>query len=448
MNTFRHYHFFSWLSAILLIGLLAACGSTQPTTNGPTPTSPATGITPGATATLSGGHPPIQTPTTAPVPPTQTNCPASGTARTAELANLALGSHPNIVYTVNQFQGATPTPTSATLKRYDVTTGAITDIIKVNGNISYAQVSTDGQWVLFVSAASLTSGTQMLQLVRMDGQGLQTLYCATSIQMPQWSADQKHIVFSVNNNGEQIVYLLDTTSGKLQSELTATFANSDGLIVRTWLDNTHVYLTNTQTDAPPSKIYILDITKGPNQQVSSLPALANQTFGDFDSSYNGKNLYVDYGYCGYGCTVPGRITVQPATGGTETTILNSPKYDTANVRAVTPSTLLVEIRNQGFGQQQVDQSHNGLWKMNADGSGLTELYADQAHQTSGLNDTSQYPWSNVSRDGSLYALSVTGTQGSTPTTTLVFGSLSGGSTTSFASTSGGSDLSIVGWTTM
>ncbi|HEV2583175.1 MAG TPA: hypothetical protein VGT44_20105, partial [Ktedonobacteraceae bacterium] len=119
MKIIRHYRLFSWLSGILLIGLLAACGTTQPTTNGPTPTSPA-GTTPGATATLSGGHPPVQTPTTAPEPPTQTNCPATGTARAAVLANLALGNHPNIVYITDLYQGATPVPTSAALKRYDV----------------------------------------------------------------------------------------------------------------------------------------------------------------------------------------------------------------------------------------------------------------------------------------------------------------------------------------
>ena len=455
MSSIRHYRILTWLCGIALIVLLAACGS-SPTTGNPTPTTPATASTPGATATLSGGHPPVFTPTagtTAPEPPTLTSCPAAGTARAAILAHLALGNHPNIVYTYNQYQGATPTPSFATLRRYDVTTGATTSIVKLPGNISYAQISADGQWILFVSTTSFTSGTQKLQLVRMDGQGLQTLYCSStpnsSIQTPQWSTNQKYIVFASSGNQMQVVYLLDTTSGKLQSELTATFANSGGVTIRTWLDNTRIYLTNTQIDQPPNKVYILDISKGANQNINNLPVVVNQTFGDFDSSYNGSQLFVDYGLCGQGgCYPPGRIVVKPASGGTETTILNSPKYDTTGVRSITASTLLVEISNSAVFGQQVDMSHNGLWKMNADGTGLTGLYIDQSHESSNLNSFSQYPWSNVSRDDTMYALQVINTQGKTPAFALRVGSLNGGPTTTFASSADGSDLSVAGWTTM
>ena len=455
MSSIRHYRVLTCLCGIVLIVLLAACGS-SPTTGNPTPTTPATASTPGATATLSGGHPPVFTPTagtTAPEPPTLTSCPAAGTARAAVLAHLALGNHPNIVYTYNQYQGATPTPSFATLRRYDVTTGATTSIVKLPGNISYAQVSADGQWILFVSTTSFTSGTQKLQLVRMDGQGLQTLYCSStpnsSIQTPQWSTNQKYIVFASSGNQMQVVYLLDTTNGKLQSELTGTFANSGGVTIRTWLDNTRIYLTNTQIDQPPNKVYILDISKGANQNINNLPVVVNQTFGDFDSSYNGSQLFVDYGLCGQGgCYPPGRIVVKPASGGTETTILNSPKYDTTGVRSITASTLLVEISNSAVFGQQVDMSHNGLWKMNADGTGLTGLYIDQSHESSNLNSFSQYPWSNVSRDDTMYALQVINTQGKTPAFALRVGSLNGGPITTFASSADGSDLSVAGWTTM
>ncbi len=453
MSTIRHYRILTWLSGIALIVLLAACGS-SPTTTNPTPTTPATGSTPGATATLSGGHPPVFTPTagtTAPEPPTQTNCPAAGTARAAVLANLALGNHPSIVYAYNQYQGSTPT--FGTLRRYDVTTGATTDIVKLPGTISYVQVSADGQWILFVSTTSFTSGTQKLQLVRMDGQGLQTLYCpstsAKGIQTPQWSTNQKYIVFANSSNVMQVIYLLDTTSGKLQSELTASFANAGGVNIRTWLDNTHIYLTNIQIDQPPNKVYILDISKGANQSVNNLPVVVNQTFGDFDSSYNGSQLFVDYGLCGQGgCFPPGRIVVKPASGGPETTILNSPKYDTTGVRAITAGTLLVEINNLAVVGQQVDMSHNGLWKMNTDGTGLTGLYINRSHESSNLNSFSQFPWSNVSRDGGMYALQVINTQGKTPALALRIGSLNGGPTTTFASSADGSDLSVAGWTTM
>src|SRR5437899_2322103 len=141
---------------IVLIVLLAACSSTPPTTTGQTPTS---GTTPGATATIGGAKMPTTTPvsTTAPEPPTQTNCPAAATARAAVMAPLALGSHPNIVYTVNEFQGNTPT--FGALKRYDVTTRNKPEVVKLPGSITNAQISADGQWILFVTYSSFTSGT-------------------------------------------------------------------------------------------------------------------------------------------------------------------------------------------------------------------------------------------------------------------------------------------------
>jgi hypothetical protein len=64
-----------------------------------------------------------------PLPATQTSCPAAGTARAAVMTPLTLGNHPNIVYTVNEFQGHTPT--FGTLKRYDVTNGNKTEIVKL-----------------------------------------------------------------------------------------------------------------------------------------------------------------------------------------------------------------------------------------------------------------------------------------------------------------------------
>ncbi|TMC92880.1 MAG: hypothetical protein E6J22_08650, partial [Chloroflexi bacterium] len=145
-----------------LVFLFASCstgGSPPPTT---TPTSSSTArVTP--------------TVTTVAVPPTQTSCPVAGTARAWVTAPLALGSHQNIVYLVSEHQG---TGTTSTLKRYDLTSGNKTEIVKLPGvYISEAQVSVDGQWLIFVSQVNLQS---RLQMVRMDGQGLQTLFCIAS----------------------------------------------------------------------------------------------------------------------------------------------------------------------------------------------------------------------------------------------------------------------------
>lgn len=165
----------SFFLCLGLLFLLVACGTTS-RTPGTTPTA-ATGTTPGVTTT------------TAPVPPTQIDCPPAGTARAAVMAPLALGKHPTIVYVYDEASGNTPT--YGFLKRDDVTTGNKAVIAQVPGFIAQAQVSSDGQWVLFTSAASYTL-PEKLQLVRVDGQGLQTLYCgdgSTTIQYPQWSTN-------------------------------------------------------------------------------------------------------------------------------------------------------------------------------------------------------------------------------------------------------------------
>ena len=63
--------------------------------------------------------------------------------------------------------------------------------------IGEAQISADGQWILFTADDAQGFGTT-LQLVRMDGQGLQTLYCSMSgngVGNIQWSPDQKTVVF-------------------------------------------------------------------------------------------------------------------------------------------------------------------------------------------------------------------------------------------------------------
>src|SRR5207244_4440057 len=146
---------------------------------------------------------PNPTPTTVPMPPTQTNCPTLGTARAAVMRPLVLGKDQNIVYIDNEAQNNGRD--IGTIKRYDVMTKSTTEIVRLNtpASISEAQVSADGQWILFVAYVfEPTDLLSEIQLVRMDGQGLQTLYCAShstnfgsNIANIQWSPDQKSVVF-------------------------------------------------------------------------------------------------------------------------------------------------------------------------------------------------------------------------------------------------------------
>lgn len=458
MRTIQHKRWGVPLACCLLC-LLAACGSSAPS-------SPSSN-TPAANGTTAPGQKPGTPPsstapsTTNAIPPTQTDCPATGTARALVTASLALGSHQNFVYQVNE--GPYNAPTFGTLKRYDTVTGQKTEIVKLAHTVvSLAQVSADGQWLLFVAS---TGGQNKLQAVRMDGQGLQTLYCLNGgnngqqFSPLQWSTDQSMIAFGLYNSGThtESIYLLNTRNGAIQTLFTTSAGPGDGVNLRTWLDNTRLYVTNAPIDQPPDTLYILDTNKGPNQHMSDLIPVFHgpPTIGDFDSSYNGTQLFIDHSGCGMGgCYPPSDIIALPAAGGSQHTIMHSPSYNMAKVRAISRQQLLVVIKNDVpnvTGIPPADRSHNGLWIIGTDGTGLRRLTTEGAGESTSLNSFSQYPWSNVSRDSSTYALLVIKTinPGSGPLSyTLLVGSLNGGTPLTIASIADGTTLDMVGWTTI
>lgn len=475
-STRFRYLLFSLLACCLII-LVAACGSTTTIQNigasstassgqtQATPTTPAKG---GASSTSTT----TSVTTTVPMPTTLTSCPPPGTARAAVLAPLALGTHQNIVYVVKQYQGTNFL--GSTLRRYDVSTGAKTNIITINGAvIDNPQISADGQWLLFVASV----GQQhKLQMVRMDGKGLQTLYCAsnTSLDNVLLSSNQKLAIFSsLNpNNNQGGLYLLNLNTGTVQLELKPANSgpplNADNIATPfTWLDNTRIYVSfATAPIAPIDMLGILDTSRGPNQQMSDLTTVfqdqVSQTFNypcwDADSSYNGSTLFlaqcsgISAPNCSGSCSLgtregPSTINTEPGTGGSQKTIFTNQALGIAAIRAITSSTLLLQVENFSM-NHQVDTSQNGLWKLNTDGTGLTRLTTEANGTMTSLCPYTQNPWSNVSRDGKLYAFETSST-GTYPTTyTLYYASLNGGSPTQFASISDGTQLAIVGWTRM
>ncbi len=459
----------SSLSTILgcyLVFLLAACGSGGSNAN-TTPTTIGSASTNNATATRETTQPGNGV-TTAPVPPTQTNCPSTGTARAAILPTLALGNHQNIVYSVNEYQGNMPT--FGTLKLYDITTGLKTEIEKIAGvSISDAQVSTDGQWILFVTETTMQV---KLQLVRMDGQALQTLYCGTpasnganpasALSNIEWSTNQQLVAFNSYTGAASYLYLLNMQSGTLQTELTIISGVIDTPL--TWLDNTRLYLNGPEVDAPSQALYLLDTSRGANQNPNNLQEVfdASSVTGatnfcwNADSNFDGTKLFTSQCTTTPNSTGPGidsqngpsTINVQSATGGAQQKIFTSQNMAITAVRSISKTTLLLLINNNATGIN-VDTSQNGLWKFNADGSSLTRLTTDGAGVSGGpglLCPYTQYPWSNVSRNGSMFALQHNSANGQTQS--LLFGSLNGESSSTFASISDGTQLSIVGWTTM
>jgi serine/threonine protein kinase len=379
---------------------------------------------------------------------TTTSCPTTGAVRKPIMPPIQLGNRQNIIYIVDE--GTFKSPIAGTIKRRDVTIypqgyNEGVEISKMPGTyITEAQVSQDGQWVLFTA---VVAGQYQLRMVRVDGQDLQTLYCAqqgTSIANTQWSFNQQMVMFDVTAPPvAATLFLLDMTTGNLQPEVQPD--SNLAYIARTWLDNSHVYLVGVapNSDAPPQNIYLLDIQKGANQHGSDLQRIATTSLNctNFDTSYDVKQLFISQcSQNGIGPTTgPSTISVQPATGGTAQNIYNSPTQAISTVRGVSPTMLFFMVKND-----QGNTSQNGLWRINPDGTGATQLTQDP-HNLQSLCPFTQYAWSNLSRDGNLYALQ--SYDPSTQTYGMYYGSINGGAPIQFANISN-VGLFLAGWTTM
>ncbi|HZO75509.1 MAG TPA: serine/threonine-protein kinase [Ktedonobacteraceae bacterium] len=407
----------------------------------PQPGAPARGTTTKSSPT----NVPTGTITTQNVPPTQLTCPTSGAARTAITAPLALGNNQNVIYIVNEKATAT-TPAAGTVKRRDVTTNTRgVEIQKMlNTAISEAQVSDDGRWVLFIATVA---GQVELRMVRVDGQGLQTLYCAPangSISHLQWSYNQQLAVFNVAvGSVSPITYLMNLTTGNIQPELVP----QSGLtfIPRVWINDESLFMYAVAPDpgAQPQNIYILNTSRGANQHENDLQTVIHSPLGcaDFDSSYDNKQLILSTctGVARGTSAGPSSITIQPIAGGPATTIYTSNTLAIIMVRAISPTTLLFLVEN-GAG----DTSKNGLWSIHLDGTGLRRLTTDTTDDQS-LCPFTQYAWSNVSLDGAYFALQSFDAPG---TYRLYSGSISQGGAVAFADISDGTQLKLVGWTNL
>jgi hypothetical protein len=201
------------------------------------------------------------------------------------------------------------------------------------------------------------------------------------------------------------------------------------------------YYTNQA--APPHDVFILDLSKGPNQNNNTKQVASIQGYDwDINLTTDGSKLILSQ------CSddpqldmpaAPSLISSQPATGGILNVIYASHVHAVTQARIISSTTLLFILGGK-FG---IDPAP-GLWKINLDGSGPTHLTADGRF----LSNV-HTPWSTVSRDGKLYAVGGYNYNGAqSPAVKLLYGSLSGGAATQFAITNAGEDAQIVGWTTM
>ncbi|MGH2506946.1 MAG: protein kinase domain-containing protein, partial [Ktedonobacteraceae bacterium] len=421
-------------------------------TAGNTPTATTTTITPAPyTPTVNGGNPVVPGNATQPMPTTLTTCPSIGTARAAVVAPLVLGHQPTLVYIVNEYD-STGASTFGTVKIINIATGQETELTKTSPtSIDEAQVSNDGAWVLF---AATMAGQSQLRVIRLDGNGLQTLLCApagVTIRHSQWSLDQKFVIFDeITQHGTATVYLLNMQTGALQVELSPTPTGASPT-PRVWLDNNHVLLTGLipSSDAPPQNIYLLDIRDGANQNPNHIQKLFNSagsTCWDFDNSFDGHTLFI--AQCSPSQpTGSSTIVRQAVAGGTPTPVLTSSTLALSTVRVIDAhnANLLAISSDSGPGNPNGNPAHDGLYLVKTNGAAPLRLASTPTGQASTLNMFSQYFWSNVSRDSSLYALQTT-LPGPNFAYALTYGSLNGGPPTTFASITG-TTLEIAGWTT-
>ena len=190
---------------------------------------------------------------------------------------------------------------------------------------------------------------------------------------------------------------------------------------------------------------------GPNQQSGSLTTVTsiNTPCWNFDSSFDGKTIF--YNLCTPGSPEgSSTVTSLPVGSTTASQVFSSSTLAINSVRVFdrTNAFLLATASNTGQGVSG-DRSKDGLYKISTDGS---NNFIPLTQTINGLYPNfslySQYFWSNVSRDGSLYALEESGTQGSNFRYVLLYGSMNGGATHTFADIADGTQLEIAGWTTM
>jgi hypothetical protein len=332
---------------------------------------------------------------------------------------------------------------------------------------------------------SQASGQAAIQIVRVDGQHLQTLYCAPagdSFAGAQLSPNQHVLAFTQVNQDESqsILSVLDLTTGQVRTVLspqasgypqstdvqaTSTWApllahvsslasdtplnplpsqHALTFTPLTWINNTSLYLSGGIRGASPvlpSKLYILrNINSSVTQQqgnvqlVAAMATIANCS--NFAVTPDNQNVICSI-FQQMGWTDPGLIQLQPIAGGTTRTIYRGPAGSTMTTRAASSSALI-------FILSQANQADT-LWKINTDGSGLTQLASTGSTNSSfQFANASDLPWSMLSPDSTFYAIGEN--DRSNGTQTLFINRFSQGSNgASRGITLPGNELELVGW---
>ncbi|GHO84987.1 hypothetical protein [Dictyobacter formicarum] len=402
----------------------------------PSPTSPAT-PTPSATAMS----------VTQPVPATQTDCPAPNTARAMVTAPLAQGPHPQIVYIAQDVNNAA---SSNRIMRYDTVSHESHEIFNAPGTYAIRDsiLSADGQWVLFeLYDATKSAGGAMVELrmVRVDGQGLQTLYCGVTAKLT-WSPDKKWIAFDdpiQAPSSADTIHLINTTTGQYLDAVDIPQQNTPpGYNPRPafWASPTQLYLSDV-FGSNPFHTYLLDVNNGAHQALSALPLVSTQPY--VLGLADGSNVYLLAPACSAGATtcssgLAGMTAIERLSADWKApqTIFHQSQLLLGNFSQVDKANLLVVASNPSASTLE-------LWLVKADGSGATQLASAQA-------DWKAYPNHigngsvTTSADGSMFAVSnwpsATGT-----TPEIVYGEPKAGGTLTAVPQDSGTYQYALGW---
>ena len=374
-------------------------------------------------------------------------------------------NHQNLVYlTMNSDKHGNAL---SAFQRYDISAHQSRNIVNLppGGSIEDAQISGDGQWILFLAgyldAATPPHFITKMQMVRLDGQDLQTLYCSTKpIRGILWFPDASTVVFNllsptgVNNQDTPLsMYGLDTRTGDLFPILNATAGT--GYTPLIWVHQyempyTMFYATNYQfheargpLDTLPGNLYFFDLNHNPPYT----PVLTSKTNGcqTYALSPDSTRLFISRCNPASGPQGPSSIQVEemsnPQHPSSPRTILSQSTLAIFHIAAISNTTLLLDVLNGG-----TDSSQDGIWELNMDGTGLRRLTTSGVLTSSTFSQpvagACQDPWTNVSHDGQFY--SVLNWRGSL----LAYGPLSGteSQVTPLALAAGG--YGVLGWATL
>lgn len=338
------------------------------------------------------------------LPITQT-CPRDDThANRAETPPLPRpANHQNLVYLTRALDAQASEIT--TIQRYDLTTRRSSTILTLppGSAVQAAQISGDGQWIML-------STDRKIQLVRIDGQDFQTLYCTTTrtIRGALWSPDRGAVVFNllspagtINPQTPLTMDELFTASGTLSILRHATVGT--GYTPFLWASQgpqsySTFYATNYESGAGggplvalPGNLYVF--------HGSSAPILLVKTNGcqAYTLSPDSSHLFTNRCNPASGPQGPSTILEGNTAQGPSSwkTILGNSPLSIFQILAISNTTLLLDVTNLGS-----DRSQDGLWTINMDGTSLHQVSTTGHMRFTTLNaDAYQDAWTMISRDG-------------------------------------------------